>query len=67
MLLPLRRREQVAPKRRYSLHENAARLSGQSDYNEMSTKQELASRLNSYNLAFKGVQIPGRRATILQR
>jgi hypothetical protein len=43
-----------------------ARLSGQSDSNEMSTKQELASRLNSYNLWFKGIQIPGRRATVLQ-
>jgi hypothetical protein len=32
----------------------------------MSTKHDLASRLNSYNLSFKGEQIHGRRATILE-
>jgi hypothetical protein len=32
----------------------------------MSTKQDLASPLNSYNLSFKGVQIRGRREAILQ-
>jgi hypothetical protein len=64
--LPLRRRVQVAPKSRYLLHENAAKFSRQSDSNEMSTKHDVASRLNSYNLSFKGLQIPGRRARILQ-
>jgi hypothetical protein len=54
--------EQNAPKRRYLLHEIAAKFSGQSDSNEMSTKYDLASRLNSYNLSFKGVKFPGRRA-----
>ena len=58
--------EQDAPKRRCLLHENAAKFSGQSDSNEMSTKHDLASRLNSYNLSFKGVQIPDRQVTILE-
>jgi hypothetical protein len=66
ILLPLRRREQVSPKRRYLLHENEAKFSRQSDSNEMSTKHDLASRLDSYNRSFKGAQIPDRRVTILQ-